>query len=119
MRRIFRFLIVLFRPDGTNFDVPPQKVEGTVERGVVVTFTYDRFSRRSIPLRPRIVRTRPDLSWEDVLSDATKDVSLNRKNNCSEFVLTFVLVTSQKAIGYTVNPYGHWFNEKSIRFVYA
>lgn len=38
-----------------------------MEKGDVVTFTYEASARRELPVHPKIIRKRVDLSWADVL----------------------------------------------------
>jgi len=47
--------------------VSPAASELSLKKGDVVTFSYENSSRREIPLGPRIVRVRGDLTWEDVV----------------------------------------------------
>ena len=52
-------------PDRSTFSmnvhgVPPQE-------GDIVTFSFDTFSRKAVPLQPKLERIRKDMSWEDVL----------------------------------------------------
>lgn len=37
------------------------------ERGDIVSFAFTNFSRRALPVDPKIYRIRTDLSWEDVI----------------------------------------------------
>jgi len=42
--------------------------EGIVPKeGDVVTFSFDSFTRKSVPLYPKLERIRKDMAWEDVL----------------------------------------------------
>ena len=41
--------------------------ELSLKKGDVVTYSYESSARREIPLGPRIVRVRGDLTWEDVV----------------------------------------------------
>ena len=41
--------------------------------GSVVTFTYERNSRRDTIVNPTITRIRGDLEWEDVVASDAKD----------------------------------------------
>ena len=53
------------RRENFKYDVFPK-------RGDVVSFLYDNYSKKSIPVNPRIYRVRPDLSWEEVLDRFAK-----------------------------------------------
>lgn len=37
--------------------------------GDIVTFAYDNYSSRSLPIYPKIIRVRKDLTWKDVLRE--------------------------------------------------
>lgn len=69
----------MFRADGTSFIV--KVAEGgyhpqEYQKGDVVTFAYDSFSRNSVPVSPRILRARKDLSWKEVLLLQSKPTQL-------------------------------------------
>ena len=72
-------LIYTRRSDGLSFTV---KVAETAnypqeyKKGDVVTFSYDSFSRNSIPVNPKILRARRDLSWKEVLLQESKPTQL-------------------------------------------
>lgn len=53
------------------FNVTRDNVETPrdLEKGDVVTFAYDDYSRRSLPVNPKVYRIRDDLSWEEVLEN--------------------------------------------------
>eukprot|EP00026_Physarum_polycephalum_P001074 Phypoly_transcript_01075.p1 GENE.Phypoly_transcript_01075~~Phypoly_transcript_01075.p1 ORF type:complete len:1059 (+),score=134.10 Phypoly_transcript_01075:98-3274(+) len=66
---------VLQMPDGNNFSLKvdekpyhPQEYK----KGDVVTFSYENFSRNSIPVNPKILRVRKDLSWKGVLAQESR-----------------------------------------------
>lgn len=68
-----------YRPNGTKFLVEHESIttQETPEEGDVVTVDYEQFSRRDLPIEPRIIRIRTDLEWRDVLRDyASGDSSL-------------------------------------------
>jgi hypothetical protein len=46
-------------------------------RGDIVTFTYDSFSRRALPINPKIFRKRSDVTWEEVLRNHEKDAQVD------------------------------------------
>ena len=57
------------RPNGMHFTVPEQSVEvPRLSVGDVVTFSYESFSRKHIPVNPIIHRLRTDLSWHHVIN---------------------------------------------------
>lgn len=39
------------------------------KRGDIVSFSYDNFSQRSLPVNPKILRIRTDVTWENVVQD--------------------------------------------------
>ena len=48
--------------------MPFHEIQTTTPKiGDVVTFAYEKNSRRDIPVRPKIIRIRTDISWEDIL----------------------------------------------------
>lgn len=72
------------RPDGQTFKAYNQlqqrgekdkerEKEEKIRRGEVVTFTYDTYSRRALPMNVVVLRSRFDLSWEDVLHNFEND----------------------------------------------
>lgn len=57
----------------------------------IVTFSYDSFSQRSVPINPVVFRIRTDLSWEQVvlshiaeLPQAQSLNSMRKKNENAE-----------------------------------
>ena len=66
------FLISL-RPDGVSFKVPVQKIQP--KKGDVVTFSYDSYTVRSVPLNPRIYRIRGDMTWEEAIYNFEQQIS--------------------------------------------
>ena len=62
-------LFLLNRPDGIEFTVPTPTDVQQMKRGDVVTFSYTTYTAKSTPTQPRILRTRRDVSWDDVLRD--------------------------------------------------
>lgn len=75
-----RPLLTYFRPDETLFQVTLEDfVHNTKPKeGDVVTFTYQSYSRYSVPIQPKIYRIREDVAWEDVVRDfASKSVQGN------------------------------------------
>jgi hypothetical protein len=40
-----------------------------------VTFSYDNYSNRSIPVKPRIFRIRTDVSWEEVVENYKRELA--------------------------------------------
>jgi hypothetical protein len=55
------------------FTVPPENVFIELPfPGDVVTFSYETFARRDVPVNPTIFRLRSDLSWDDLVERATR-----------------------------------------------
>ena len=52
--------------DDVLYDVDPKK-------GDVVTFSFETYSRSTVPVRPKIFRIRTDVNWEDVVRSYIKD----------------------------------------------
>lgn len=64
----------LNRPDGKVFTVPPQDVRiPKPSIGDVVTFSFDSYARRDLPVNPKIYRIRTDISWDDVQHNYAKE----------------------------------------------
>eukprot|EP00026_Physarum_polycephalum_P001070 Phypoly_transcript_01071.p1 GENE.Phypoly_transcript_01071~~Phypoly_transcript_01071.p1 ORF type:complete len:1197 (-),score=193.28 Phypoly_transcript_01071:69-3659(-) len=57
-------------PNGISFKVTQNFEPGyTPKLGDIVTFEHDTFSRRDVPINPKIVRIRKDMNWEHVVYD--------------------------------------------------
>lgn len=63
------YSLFLCRPEGTIFTVRRDNFKYGIfpKRGDVISFLYDNYSKKSIPVSPRIYRIRTDLSWEEVI----------------------------------------------------
>jgi hypothetical protein len=70
--------LILFRPDGVTFALPSSV---PLKRGDIVTFTYDNFSRYAIPIKPRVVRVRKDLAWEEVVAAHEQQLAQHQELN--------------------------------------
>lgn len=58
--------------------------------GEVVTFTYERTARRgTLPLGPKVVRVRTDLTWGDVVRTAVSDLRLAQGED-SYYILNII-----------------------------
>lgn len=63
-------LITKFSPDGVVFEVSSENlVDVSLNRGDIVSFSYERYSRRAAPVDPIVYRVRADLIWENVVQD--------------------------------------------------
>lgn len=67
---------ILFRPNRLNFAVKIEP-ELRLKPGDVVTFEYDDTLRLELPVNPKIIRVRKDVSWESLLNDYNNEVTLN------------------------------------------
>lgn len=96
--------VSLKMPDGITFAVPSENVRVFAKpiRGDVVTFNYESYSRRSVPVNPKIYRIRTDMSWEDVLRAHAKEAPQSQ---------TFTDV-SKRAIHSKTHPHHYWTSEK-------
>ena len=71
---LISFLLIYFRPNGVNFEVRGSDVHiPTPDVGDVVTFSYESWARRELPVGPKIYRVRIDLSWDDVMQSAVQE----------------------------------------------
>lgn len=77
-----------YRPDGITFSVP--EPEEHLKIGDIAMFTFDNYSRNSIPVNPSIYRTRTDVTWENVVYDFFKE----SQSNSDEFLGTFYYSSS-------------------------
>ena len=78
LKNIFSFIR---RPDGSLFQAPCQHTHDTLaampKKGDIVTFTFESFSNRSLPVNPEISRIRADLTWREVLRHHASSTSAN------------------------------------------
>lgn len=67
------------RADSTTFYTSAENFESLeqIRPGRVVSFSYDTYSRNSIPINPHNFRARYDVSWEDVIQDYALEASLS------------------------------------------
>lgn len=45
----------------------------TPKLGTIVTFSYQSYSRREVPVGPKIYRIRTDVTWPEIVANDTKD----------------------------------------------
>jgi hypothetical protein len=64
--------ILINRPDGTSFEIQIKDVKPGLKlaNGDIVTFSYNIFSRRAIPVDPYVYRIRHDLIWENIAAQS-------------------------------------------------
>eukprot|EP00026_Physarum_polycephalum_P001092 Phypoly_transcript_01093.p1 GENE.Phypoly_transcript_01093~~Phypoly_transcript_01093.p1 ORF type:complete len:1197 (+),score=192.21 Phypoly_transcript_01093:78-3668(+) len=82
----------LLLPDGIGFEIQSKDIKHglKVVNGDIVTFSYNVFSRRSVPVDPFVYRVRHDLIWEDLVAQ-----------------------TEEPTIPvFTTKPHGYWTEEK-------
>eukprot|EP00026_Physarum_polycephalum_P001891 Phypoly_transcript_01894.p1 GENE.Phypoly_transcript_01894~~Phypoly_transcript_01894.p1 ORF type:complete len:789 (+),score=99.81 Phypoly_transcript_01894:138-2369(+) len=80
-------------PTGEVLEVPNTD-DVHLQRGDIVTVSYENFARRATLVNPKIVRIRKDISWEEVLRSYSDESGLND--------------TSRKVMGFTSKPAGFW-----------
>jgi hypothetical protein len=65
---------LFYRPHGDTFSVPAENVDvPDLAVGDVVSFAYENYARRDLPMNPKIYRIRTDLSWQEVVYSAVKE----------------------------------------------
>eukprot|EP00026_Physarum_polycephalum_P002689 Phypoly_transcript_02697.p1 GENE.Phypoly_transcript_02697~~Phypoly_transcript_02697.p1 ORF type:complete len:777 (+),score=106.95 Phypoly_transcript_02697:66-2396(+) len=69
--------ILLKLPNGIAFHVPQTSLademrNAKLKKGDVVTVAFEHYSRKSIPVNPRITRIRKDMTWQHVLHEFVK-----------------------------------------------
>eukprot|EP00026_Physarum_polycephalum_P001864 Phypoly_transcript_01867.p1 GENE.Phypoly_transcript_01867~~Phypoly_transcript_01867.p1 ORF type:complete len:897 (+),score=81.10 Phypoly_transcript_01867:37-2727(+) len=74
-------LVILKLPDNTKFLInePPLP---NLKKGDVVTFSYDHFSSKGIPVKPKLLKIRTDVLWKDFFSDVPSPHA--RNNSATE-----------------------------------
>lgn len=81
--------------------------------GDVVTFTYDSFSPKSIPTRPKIYRIRTDTTWKEILRDFAQNnpqiqplAGIGTQNTISMLI---IIESSRKTLGSAAPvPFNYW-----------
>lgn len=66
-----------------EFMIPVKETQAALipQKGDIVTFQFDHFSRKSLPVNPAISRLRFDLSWNDVLRDFANSSKLGNSHS--------------------------------------
>ena len=69
------------RFDGTIFTVAKEdcKIEQSLKKGDVVSYTYEGFSRFGVPIAPKIFRLQTDMNWKDIISKRRYSNGMKRK----------------------------------------
>ena len=112
--RLFAFTsntYIFHRPDGKVFTVPAQDVRIPMPSvGDVVTFSFDSYARRDLPVNPKIYRIRTDISWDDAQHSYAKEKHyLSGKLCCPRFVIILMFFSEHLSLpGFTTQPVGHW-----------
>jgi hypothetical protein len=79
------------RPEGESFKVKLESVllspPTPLQIGDVVTFSYDNYTRYSLPVDPKIYRVRPDLDWKDVLRNFHEQSQSQTLNGMTFYVV--------------------------------
>jgi hypothetical protein len=75
--RIKNRFSLFYSPNGITFQVPQtalgdELLHTKVKKGDVVTVAFENYSRKSIPVNPKITRIRKDMTWENVLHEFVK-----------------------------------------------
>jgi hypothetical protein len=111
-------LLFFYRPNGSIFEVQPENIPVPRPKiGDIVTFSYDSFARRELPVNPKICRIRTDLQWLDVLSSTEK---LYFTGMSFLKLLSYLLLAKMSRLdtattqGFTTKPIGHW-TRKNMR----
>ena len=110
--------------------VPSNFIETPVapRSGDIVTFTYQNYSSRSIPIHPTIVRIREDLTWEEVVTSFLREKpqahklngmrAMKKKSKEGHHFNSFSPVSSfffpEDSMGSvsTPRPFGYWTSER-------
>lgn len=68
------------------------------KRGDVVTFSYDDYSRRAVPVNPKIYRIRDDISWDTVVENFEQEIpqSITPPGMMFDFVIFIVKLTGRR-----------------------
>lgn len=85
-----------FRPDGTTFPAEYHH-EVPVKEGDIVTFSYDSYSRRKlIPVNPKIIRVRNDISWQQVVATHANESPFQLSLNGIDYLQLYLLTTNRR-----------------------
>ena len=92
-----------------RFKVKKEETEVEAATGDVVTFEYENFSRRDVPVNPRVTRVRKDLTWEYIINSILSSLS------CFLLVSYAVIYSATSSKGFTTKPMNFWDDEKNVR----
>ncbi len=78
------FNLLSIRPDGPTFSVTKSNVKLKIlpEKGDIVSFSYDNYSRRSLPINPKVYRLRHDMTWDYLVKSHLDSIAEPQKLNC-------------------------------------
>ncbi len=93
-----------------------------------MTFSYDNFTRKSIPINPKITRVRKDVEWKEILAEfdernerSSSQAQLSGKRPIITLIryLTFLIDSSRKLLKWTTMPQGYWRQDdgKNLRVI--
>lgn len=68
---------MLIRPDGTRFRACELENGLKLNKGDIAMFTYDNYSRYSLPVNPKVYRIRTDITWEEIIFNFHNDTQQN------------------------------------------
>ena len=65
-------LSLFYRPDSRTLTVHMSNVQlsSSLQRGDIVSFSYEKLSKTSLPVDPKIYKIRRDISWTDVIQSS-------------------------------------------------
>eukprot|EP00026_Physarum_polycephalum_P001261 Phypoly_transcript_01262.p1 GENE.Phypoly_transcript_01262~~Phypoly_transcript_01262.p1 ORF type:complete len:970 (+),score=114.54 Phypoly_transcript_01262:138-3047(+) len=94
--------VVLKLPQGAKFSVSAQDVHvAGLSVGDVVSFSYENYARRDLPMNAKIYRIRTDISWPEVVYSSVKE---------EKFL-------SGAVAGFTTQPPNYWTKANMRKFM--
>ena len=119
---LFLFLFMSCRPDGTTFKAQSQGLP--LRAGDIVTFSYESYSPRSLPVNPLVTRVRLDKFWREIVREFRESQQQNYNGKlplllmlsfcfCYFFVANFSnLGVDQKYLPLSPKPAGYWLSDQ-------
>eukprot|EP00026_Physarum_polycephalum_P002865 Phypoly_transcript_02874.p1 GENE.Phypoly_transcript_02874~~Phypoly_transcript_02874.p1 ORF type:complete len:846 (+),score=138.45 Phypoly_transcript_02874:54-2591(+) len=90
-------------PDLSTFPVPVDAISCKMPKsGDIVSFSFQSYSQKSLPVKPEIFRIRTDLTWEGIVQEYEKEVQ-------EKEVSQALNESSRKNLGW--KPMGYWSDE--------
>lgn len=65
-----------------------------IQKGDIVTFSYDSFGKRGLPTNAKIIRNRPELSWMNVIYNFSREKYNKSLNSMFVFSISYSLILS-------------------------